>query len=417
MPPSSSLLSSAPDVPPWTTHPAEIELLLTCARPDVSEDVDRIRTLAAADLDWSFVVETSTRHGLDAMLYHHLHQIAPEAVPKTAFRTLRDQSAPLLASNLYRLGVLLQLVESFRAHDLPVLSFKGPLLAQQYYGNLGFRDFVDVDILVPRAALPQARAVLAENDFVPAYARSAEEEARVVDAQLGLEFVRPRDGVWIELHWALLNDTFAFRLDPDALWARSVLHPVGTRTIPGLAPEDLLLYLCAHGTKHHWAALKHICDVAQVCRTVSLDWSVLLNRAEAIDADRMLFLGLLLATRWLDAPLPPAVRARLPADPIVPQLARHVETNWLFSDDGFDRTPRWAQLQFFLRSRRRWRSRLPLLLEYAKLALTPTDKDTAFFSLPAGLSGLHYVLRPLRLLLNALQRALMPSPPAPDDAP
>lgn len=404
--PSVSLPSPdrVPDTPPWTTHPDELALLCACARSDVHGHEDTIRRHATADLDWSFVLSEGRRQGIDAMLYHHLVRLAPEALPPPVRSTLQARSEGLLAFNLHRLRVLLQAVAALRTADIPVLTFKGPLLAQAYYGNLGFRRFVDVDLLVPRRAVRPAAAVLRTLGFVPPTKRTPGDTERMMEAQLGLEFTRAQDEVWVELHWALLNKTFAFPLAPDDVFDRAQPHDVGPERVWGFSDDDLLLYLCAHGTKHHWATLRWICDVAQVCRTGTIDWDALVHRARALDCDRMLALGLLLAVRRLDAPVPSSVQDRLiRRDATVTQLAHRVETRWLFTPAGFDRTPRWEQFLFFLQARRQWTHREPLLREYARLALTPTAKDRAFCPLPASLSALHYAVRPVRLLADAVR--------------
>jgi hypothetical protein len=166
-----------------------------------------------------------------------------------------------------------------------------------------------------------------------------------------------------------------------------------------LAEEDLLLYLCAHGAKHHWARLKWICDAAEVCRRATdLKWDRLVGRADRLDLDRVLFLGLRLAEQWLGAPVPASLHDRLYETPAIAALAEQVETQWLFTEKGLDRTPRWTQLRFFLRTRRRWRNRWPLLREYGTLALSPTARDRAVLDLPSSLSFLYYLIRPVRIL-------------------
>ena len=403
-PSSSPSTGRVPDTPPWTTRPDELALLFACTRSDVHGHEDTIRRHAAANLDWSFVLSESRRQGIDAMLYHHVSRLAPDALPPSARATLQARSEGLLAFNLHRLRVLRQIVDALRTADIPALTFKGPLLAQAYYGNLGFRRFVDVDLLVPRRALRPAAAVLRTQGFVSPTKRTPADTERMTEAQLGLEFVRPHDEVWVELHGALLNKTFAFPLAPEDVFERAQPHNVGAERVWGFSDDDLLLYLCAHGTKHHWATLRWICDVAQVCRTGTVDWDTLVRRARALDCDRMLALGLLLAVRRLDAPVPAAVQNRLfAADPTVAQLAHRVEARWLFTKAGFDRTPRWDQLLFFLQARRQWAHREPLLREYARLAVTPTANDRAFCPLPDRLSALYYAVRPVRLLADAVR--------------
>lgn len=388
--------STFPRVPPWTTHADEIALLLACAR--TTRDDDNIRGLLTRDLDWSFLLEQAARHGVDPMLYHHLSQSESKGLPPDVEETLRARREETLVYNLHRLQGLLKVAEALEDDGIPVLAFKGPLLAQRYYDNLGFRCFVDLDLLVPRADLRRADAILRARGFEPPTDRPDGEIARRIEDQVGLELWRSEDDLLVELHWALLNRSFAFPLKPDEVRARADTYTVGSTDVRVLGEEDLLLYLCAHGTKHHWARLKWMCDVAEVCRRASIDWESLVARAERQDLDRLLGLGLRLAKRWLDAPVPAALHAQFRDDPTITELARHVEANWLLTAEGLNRTPRWEQLRFFLRTRRRWRNRWPLLREFGGLALTPTEKDRAVVDLPAPLSFLYYLVRPFRIL-------------------
>jgi hypothetical protein len=388
-----------PEVSPWTTHADEVALLFLCARTTIEGREEELRRLLGRDLDWTFLLRQAARHGVDPMLYHHLAGSDHTAVPSDAWKALRTRGKGVRAFNLHRLRALLQIVEALKEAGMDVLSFKGPLLADRYYENPGLRRFTDLDLLVPRTDLRRARDLLKTRGFEAPTEQSDEEIARHIDDQVGLELVRPEDDLRVELHWALLNRSFAFPLTPDGLWSRAEHYNIGPASVRVLSEEDLILYLCAHGTKHHWARLKWLCDVAEVCRRASaLDGKRLLDRAVRLDVDRLLVLGLRLAERWLDAPVPAALHARYRDDPVVSELVRHVETEWLLTPGGLDRTPRWEQFRFFLRTRRRWRSRWPLLWEYGTLALTPTEKDRALVDLPSSLSFLYYAIRPFRIL-------------------
>jgi hypothetical protein len=351
------------------------------------------------------------------LLYHHLSQLADEEIPTSAREALRYQGEGVRLFNLQRLRVLTEIVEILHEEDIPVLAFKGPLLVQRYYGNLGFRRFADLDLLVPRTDLRRADATLRAHGFTPSE-RAGEETTTLIENQKALALERSRDDrhpdedILVELHWALLEKWFAFSLAPEDVWARSESHEIGSTEVQVLAEEDVLLYLCAHGIKHHWARLKWVCDVAEVCRRASeIDWSLLVDRATRLDADRRLFLGLRLAETWLDAPVPASFRARL-YDDTISRLADHVETKWLVSDDGLKNTfgggrvRRFLrQLRFFLRTRRRWRNKWPLLLQYGAMAFAPSEKDRALVDLPASLSFLYYLIRPLRVLGLILKKS------------
>lgn len=408
--PSSTLCPPAPpDAAPWSTYGTEVGLLLASARRNPQGHDEGPHNESLHSVDWEFLLNAGRQHGVDSVLYHHLVHLGTEAVPSDVLDTLQTESEQLLAFNLHRFRVLLQIVDELRSEDISVLPIKGPLLALQYYGNLGFRRFVDLDLLVPGVDFTRATSILQTHGFAPFPARTPAAEQRALDAQLGLEYFRESDGVWVELHAALLNKTFPLSLSPDELWQRAESRRFGATTVPMLSTEDLLIYLCAHGTKHHWASLKWIGDVAAVCQSAEVNWEVLLKRARRLDGDRMLFVGLLLAGRLLDAPVPSRMLERAMRDRTAQRLVKHVEKNWLFTDRGRDRTPRWSQLRFFMRSRRRWSHQYPLLVHYVGLALSPTENDIAFLPLPSALSGLYYLLRPIRLLTEWLRGLSDPS--------
>src|SRR5690606_15715096 len=137
----------------------------------------------------------------------------------------------------------------------------------------------------------------------------------------------------LELHWAL-----AMRHPLGALTLDALREGAGTVELEGLrartfAPEDLTLALCLHGARHMWERLAWLCDLRELLRCARLDWDRLLARASRCGGRRVLLLGLHLAGRQLDAPLPETVRALAAADPAVPRLAEEALAQ-MFSHDG-----------------------------------------------------------------------------------
>ena len=110
------------------------------------------------------------------------------------------------------------------------------------------------------------------------------------------------------------------------IWERRVAFSLGGASTSTLAPEDLLFFLCLHGSRHLWARLSWICDVAQLLRrNPALDWAQVLAQARRAGGQRMLFLGLALAHKLLAAPLPPEVEQAVHGDPHTAQLVQRVE--------------------------------------------------------------------------------------------
>jgi hypothetical protein len=383
----------------------EVQLLCLCAGLGYETDRhDRIHALLSGSLDWETVIDTAALHGVTGMLYHHLARHVAPRVPSAALARLQGQAQGIQVYNMQVMTELMRIAAAFHAHDLPLLTYKGPVLAQRYYGSLALRRFGDVDLLVPREDLERATDLLRGQGYAPLRALSDDEEETWHDAQLGYELYHEEKRVMVELHWALLNRTMTAGLSPEAVWARAETHPLGDTAIQVLDPDDLLLYLCAHGTKHHWSRLLWVADVARVLRAhPHRDGEALLRRARATGSLRTLLLGVALAVRWLGARLPDPMQRELAVDGTVGRLVDEVEARWFGTDEGLRRPAAWPTFWFAYRTRQRLRDRGALLAHYARLAVTPTERDHAFAAVPASLSGLYYLLRPVRLLCDGGQ--------------
>jgi len=155
-----------------------------------------------------------------------------------------------------------------------------------------------------------------------------------------------------------------------------------------------LIVLSIHGAKDFWERFSWIADISElVQRYPDLDWDVTIERAEALEAGRMLHTGLLLATRLLDAGVPDEIRRRLQAD----QAASEVAGEILSSLMSREYRPLDAKGRFNFRRRMR-RGKLAGFRYAMRLSVIPAEEDYEMMRLPAKLAPLYVALRPLRLL-------------------
>jgi hypothetical protein len=209
------------------------------------------------------------------------------------------------------------------------------------------------------------------------------------------------------MHWRLVGKRFPFSLEVAKLWDR--LETVNVSGIPvcSFPPEETLLYLCVHGSKHLWERLVWVTDVAQMInRTPKLDWERLCRLANLHGCRRVVNLALLLAHELLGARVPtePLFVAR--ADRMALKLAEQAICK-LFR--GGERVYRPTEVYgFHIHMRERLRDRAVLGYyygrDYSRILLTPNKEDKDAIALPAGLDFLYYFLRPLRLFQTALKR-------------
>ncbi|MGH9903389.1 MAG: nucleotidyltransferase family protein, partial [Pyrinomonadaceae bacterium] len=108
----------------------EFEILLLCAVTTLDPGrADRVRSLLRRDIDWSLLLRSAFTHGLMPILYRNLNDLCPAAVPRDVMEQLRNQFHENAYYNLFRTRELLRLLRLFEDDGIPMLPFKGPVLA------------------------------------------------------------------------------------------------------------------------------------------------------------------------------------------------------------------------------------------------------------------------------------------------
>jgi hypothetical protein len=333
------------------------------------------------------------------LLYWHLDATSPEAVPENALDRLRSHFRSNCLRNLFLAGELLRLLNVFEAHGILAVPYKGPSLAVSVYGDLALREFCDLDILVHRHDVSQAKEVLASMGYQARYQLTKAQEAAFLRSQCEHPFMRGDGKSIVELHWGVAEKHF-FPLDTERLWGRLDRMPLGGGTVLSLSAEDMLLILCVHGSVHAWERLEWICDVAELVRVCQdIEWERIMAQASALGGERMLLLGLFLASDLLGASLPERVSQRLRGEPNVKALAGGIREQ-LFREthipggflEGYEGAPAFHALHVKLRER------LSDKIRYFVLkAITLRGEDWDLLPLPRFLFPFYYVLRPIRL--------------------
>lgn len=387
--------------------PPEGELLLVCARTHMGpEKAERVRQLLREPIDWEYLLRAALRHGMMPLLYWHVSSICPEAVPKGDLDRLRIQFRANAEHNLLLTGELLKLLSLLDADGIPAIPMRGPVLAASVYGNLSLRQFIDLDILVHQQDVPMATDILISQGYRPWPYLRGERDPAHREPYRAFAFVREDGRIAVDLHWGVTTSYFWFPLDPESLWERLKRLPFANTTVRNFLPEDLLLILCAHASKHGWARLGWICDVAELCRVhQGMDWERVMEEARSLRSERMLFLGLLLASDLLGTSLPEQVVQRMQTTPVIQSLAAQAR-KYLFSDNNGPFQDFVTDF-FPLGTMERLQDKVRYSLHIVHEQMSPNKEDWALLSLPASLSFLYYVLRPLRLIrdhgLNLVQ--------------
>jgi len=367
----------------------EIRLLVWCASP-AENQLQSIRSLGDENLNWELLLRLAATHAITPLLYWRLKAVSPHRIPARLEVSFQRN----VRHSLRLTGELLQLQQMFQREGIPSLPFKGPTLAMAAYNNLALRQFVDLDLLVPKLHALQARDLLLANGYVTHLQLSKKREnayLRVYD-----EFMlSSEDGQsMVEIHWATVPYKYSVPLETSPFWDRAETIYLGHREVPSLCTEDLLLVLCIHGAKHCWSHLSLVADVAWlIAKRPVVQWDALLRRARTIGSLRMVLLGVNLAGSILKVSLPQSLLQSIQSDPVVRILTAQVIAHLFSPRDHPGKIFRAAT--FYIQSRERWQDRVRYL---CRLTTTPGVEDWQLVDFPSSLAFLYPLLRFPRLL-------------------
>jgi hypothetical protein len=374
-----------------TTTRAEHELLLCIARRDLDERRrEDLRRLLSAPLDWTNLFSTARTHGLIPLLYRQLASVVSE-VPPAHFAAVRQESIENCQSVLTLMGRLTEVLQLFNQHDLSVLVFKGPVLAEVAYGENSLRQAGDVDVLIEIENFPRAKELLESLGYEMVPALTSSQQKAHLNFHCEIQFVRDNGFTVIDLHWSLAPSAFPFALKTEDVFARSRESSVGGQRFRTFGVEDLILFQCMHGAKHYWSRLEWITSLAELIRSEKdIDWSQLITQARATKSLKMLALGLNLARKLGDVRIPSDV-----CDEIAFMRPMADETLATIFDE---RELEYSSARAIKKNFRIIDRKRDVFASMFRVVFVPTLSDWQSLSLSPALQPLYYCYRPFRLL-------------------
>lgn len=214
---------------------------------------------------------------------------------------------------------LAELLQACRADALDLLVLKGAALAETVYPRPSLRRFGDLDVLVRKSDIVQARTLLERLGYAPDLPQW-EELVSARYCQTNFFKHTDRGAVVIELHTELINNPLFFgvvHFDEAETWERARSAVLAGEEARVLGAEDQLLHLCLHLACHTLAAPASLRDIHQVCLSREIDWPLLTVIGKQARASAACFAGMYAARHFLGAAVPDAL-----LDDFAPRVGR-----------------------------------------------------------------------------------------------
>jgi len=372
------------------SHSRENALILLVARRELDDERRaELRRLLQQEINWEYLFATAHAHGVLPLLQKHL---SGEGVPSHFLSRLKRESVANSQNVLHLIAKQLRVVKLFKENGVRVALFKGPLLAQMAYGEMSLRQAGDIDVLISRRDFDKARALLESLGYEMSPQLTPAQLASHLSNHCELQFMRDEWFTVVDLHWDLAPRSFVFNLHADEVMSRLQPASLAGTTVETFGAEDLVLYLAMHGAKHLWRRLEWIASLGESIRAApSLNWEVLVQRAEHAHATRMLALGLRLTEKFCDLSIPADVLASVDPDNAMQRMSEEVAAQ-LFNTFGAADSTETNLYNLRIMDRKR-----DAIISALRAIFVPTLPDWQALALPAPLHSLYYAFRPLRL--------------------
>ena len=383
----------------------EIQLLLLCGKRSLDrKTTEQIKLLSNEDIDWPYLVKIASLHKLQFLLYMNLKIVCPEAVTHPILKQLEMKYRQNVAHCLLISRQLFEIIDFLDDHGIQAMPFKGPVLSELAYGDSTLRPIGDLDLLVDRKNALKSIDLFSDQGFRTEVDLDHEQFSAYAAKKNSMAMYNPEVDLTLDLHWEMTGNYSFKPLMLGPMKQDLFRVTMAGKTVPQPSVETLLVYLCLHGTRDCWKDMESVCSISSlISGHDNWDWARVIRIADRLRCKRMVMLGLVLARDLFDNELPPTILKAVADDPVVLNLASEV-CKYFFETIEPEmiekRKSKFAPFHF--RARERWSEKL----RYTKhLLLSATAQEWKRFPVPARLSFLHTLLRPLRLSMTLFSRA------------
>lgn len=282
----------------------EMELLICLARVSLSSrDRERIQTLLRAGISWELFSRLALLHRLFPLVTKHLGFLVEEGGKEEVLQRFRQMMRQHVIKSMVFANYVNRLVTLLQQQGITLVPFKGPVAAQQLFGDYALRMYGDLDLLVDRDHVARVWDQLKIIGYEPEF----EINQRSLPAYTAIEdsiTFTSKDKPTLELHWELSERSLRRPFDLGSIEEGLTAISFEGVQVPAMSAEDLLLYYCIHGCKHNWEQYELVVCVGRHIEMNQIQWEIVAAKATRLGCVRALRIGLGLAQKLYGTVIP-----------------------------------------------------------------------------------------------------------------
>ena len=261
---------------------------------------------------------------------------------------LEDLKKQAIMRSMVISGELVRISDSFSDYSEALIVVKGPVLSMLLFGDVGARQYNDLDIHIPPDIFHEVLDRFLKMDYRVLYPsiRKGFPFRYYFRHKMDVGLYHPGTGVYVELHSGFNSKKLLsapYELD---LFGHRFRVSIMGRTICTLTPEANFVYLCIHGARHLYFRLFWLKDIADCLEQLELDHKLVAELSEKYQVRRILSLSLLLAASFFSVSIPENYHS-FSTDRRVPFLVRTCE-RWILGPEKENPCRKILKILYFM---------------------------------------------------------------------
>jgi len=254
-----------------------------------------------------------------------------------------------------------------------------------------------LDILIHERDFERMYDILIKNGYVPEYSVNSRTRKKLATIRKDLRF--SGHGLILEVHWKITERRLSIPLSMGEFWKRSDRIQLNDRLLGTLLPEDSVILLCIHGTKHFWNEIKWLADLIHIIENhPNLKWQQIFSQAEKVGMRKILILGLFLAQEYGGNNFFREGKNLFVSDSHLHHHTNSIKNNFFCQTD---RVIFFTPPIFYLQRRERIIDSVKFgFFFFTDNVLMPNERDFKIISLPESLFPLYLFIRQFRIIFE-----------------
>lgn len=287
------------------------KIILLSSKIHLSEtELEELNAQLLVVINWDEVVKNLIALGVGPLFYKKLSLLPNQGlIPIAIQEQLKQSYYRTLTRGMVLQDVFRRVIEAFTLNEIKVVALKGIHLSEGLYGDIGMRQFSDIDLLVNKEDGEKCQQILRNMGFY----QPTNKITQMIGEHTGFVHYPPMllKDVSVEIHIDLQNRKLPYSLNVNEIIDRSEPLVVNHSQVNVLELHDLIIFLCVHLDKHFTGGdiqFTSFCDLVNLLdiHSEKIDWQELEVRCKQYNCEEVVYKYLVLIRQYYGVPVPAA---------------------------------------------------------------------------------------------------------------